>query len=83
MTIHTNRSGEISETVKGKDEEELRKLREQANAIDSPESPFKVIVSVLMLKEGWDGEMDHNRRTSGVFCKVKHFAGADAWSRTS
>lgn len=54
LTIHTNRSGEISETVKGKDEEELRKLREQANAIDSPESPFKVIVSVLMLKEGWD-----------------------------
>ena len=40
--------------MKGKDEEELRKLREQANAIDSPESPFKVIVSVLMLKEGWD-----------------------------
>ena len=54
LTIHTNKSGEISETVKGKDEEELRKLREQANAIDSLESPFKAIVSVLMLKEGWD-----------------------------
>lgn len=54
LTIHTNKSGDISETVKGKDEEELRKLREQANAIDSMESPFKVIVSVLMLKEGWD-----------------------------
>ena len=54
LTIHTNRSGEISENVKGKDEEELRKLREQANSIDSMESPFKVIVSVLMLKEGWD-----------------------------
>lgn len=54
LTIHTNKSGDISETVKGKDEEELKKLREQANAIDSTESPFKVIVSVLMLKEGWD-----------------------------
>ncbi|KKW11188.1 MAG: Type III restriction protein res subunit [Parcubacteria group bacterium GW2011_GWA2_49_9] len=54
LTIHTNKSGDISETVKGKDEEELRKLREQANTIDSMESPFKVIVSVLMLKEGWD-----------------------------
>jgi type III restriction enzyme len=54
LTIHTNKSGEISEKVSGKDEEELRKLREQANAIDSMESPFKVIVSVLMLKEGWD-----------------------------
>src|SRR3989338_3661630 len=29
-------------------------LRNQANTIDSNESPFKVIVSVLMLKEGWD-----------------------------
>src|SRR3989338_6005594 len=54
LTIHTNKSGDISESVSGKDEEELRKLREQANAIDSSESPFKVIVSVLMLKEGWD-----------------------------
>ena len=54
LTIHTNKSGEISETVKGKDEKELIKLRDQANAIDSSESPFKVIVSVLMLKEGWD-----------------------------
>ncbi|NIA02069.1 MAG: DEAD/DEAH box helicase family protein [Nitrospirae bacterium] len=54
LTIHTNRSGEISENVAGKKEEELRKLREQANDIDSSESPFKVIVSVLMLKEGWD-----------------------------
>lgn len=54
LTIHTNKSGDISETVKGKDEEALRRLREQANAIDSLESPFKVIVSVLMLKEGWD-----------------------------
>lgn len=54
LTIHTNESGDISETVKGKDEEELRKLREQANAIDKSESRFKAIVSVLMLKEGWD-----------------------------
>ncbi|OHA62681.1 MAG: type III restriction endonuclease subunit R [Candidatus Wildermuthbacteria bacterium RIFCSPHIGHO2_12_FULL_45_9] len=54
LTIHTNKSGEISETTKGKDEEELRKLRKQANEIDSMGSPFKVIVSVLMLKEGWD-----------------------------
>lgn len=54
LTIHTNRSGEISERVHGKDKEELDRLRVQANAIDSHESPYKVIVSVLMLKEGWD-----------------------------
>ncbi len=54
LTIHTNKSGEISETTTGKKEKELQELRKKANDIDSLESPYKVIVSVLMLKEGWD-----------------------------
>lgn len=54
LTIHTNKSGDISEKVTGKAKEELDRLRKQANEIDSLESPFQVIVSVLMLKEGWD-----------------------------
>jgi len=54
LTIHTNKSGEISESVSGKSREELDLLRKQANKIDSWESPFKVIISVMMLKEGWD-----------------------------
>lgn len=54
LTIHTNKSGDISEKVTGKDKEELNRLRKQANEIDSLESPYGVIVSVLMLKEGWD-----------------------------
>lgn len=54
LTIHTNNNGEISESTSGKKKEELEKLRNEANAIDSLESPYKVIVSVLMLKEGWD-----------------------------
>ncbi len=54
LTIHTNKSGEISESTAGKKEKELKKLRDDANDIDSLESPYKVIVSVLMLKEGWD-----------------------------
>ncbi len=54
LTIHTNKSGEISENVSGKNKDELDLLRKQANDIDSWESPFKVIVSVMMLKEGWD-----------------------------
>jgi type III restriction enzyme len=54
LTIHTNRSGEISETVSGKKEKELQELRKKSNEIDNIESPYKVIVSVLMLKEGWD-----------------------------
>jgi len=54
LTIHTNKSGDIAEKVTGKAKEELDQLRKQANQIDDPESPFQVIVSVLMLKEGWD-----------------------------
>jgi type III restriction enzyme len=54
LVIHTKDNGEISESVSGKKEEELKALRDAANAIDRFDSPHKVIVSVLMLKEGWD-----------------------------
>lgn len=54
LVIHTKNNGEISEASSGRAKEELDRLREQANAIDSPESPWKAIVSVMMLKEGWD-----------------------------
>jgi type III restriction enzyme len=56
FVIHTkdnNGTGELSEnTSKGK--EELRKLRRLVDTVDDYKSPIKVIVSVLMLKEGWD-----------------------------
>ncbi len=54
LVIHTKDNGEISESVTGKKEEELKELRHEANSIDRLDSPYKVIVSVLMLKEGWD-----------------------------
>jgi type III restriction enzyme len=54
LVIHTKDNGEISESVTGKNKEELERLRKQANEIDGSESPYKAIVSVLMLKEGWD-----------------------------
>ena len=54
LVIHTKNNGEISEAATGKAKEELEKLREQSNEIDSLASPYKAIVSVLMLKEGWD-----------------------------
>ncbi len=54
LVIHTKNNGEISEADTGKSKEELDKLRKASNEIDSYESPFKVIVSVLVLKEGWD-----------------------------
>ena len=54
LVIHTNQSGDISEKVTGKAKAELEELRKQANEIDGWDSKYKVIVSVLMLKEGWD-----------------------------
>lgn len=49
LVIHTKNNGELStnKTV-------LEELREQARMIDDPASPVKVVVSVLMLREGWD-----------------------------
>lgn len=54
LVIHTKSNGEISESDSGKSKEELDILRKAANDIDKTESPYKVIVSVLVLKEGWD-----------------------------
>lgn len=54
LVIHTKNNGEISESTSGKGKEELDLLREQANAIDSLASPYKAIISVMVLKEGWD-----------------------------
>ncbi len=54
LTIHTNNNGEVSEADTKKSKEELEKLRKASNQIDDMESNYKAIVSVLMLKEGWD-----------------------------
>ncbi|MBW8077133.1 MAG: type III restriction endonuclease subunit R, partial [Gallionella sp.] len=54
LVIHTKKNGEISEAASGKDKDELERLRKQSNEIDTWMSPDKAIVSVLMLKEGWD-----------------------------
>jgi len=54
LVIHTKNNGEISEASSGKSKDELEKLRKAANDIDSLGSQYKAIVSVLVLKEGWD-----------------------------
>ena len=54
LVIHTKKNGEISESTSGKSKENLDKLREQANSIDGLDSPYKAIISVMVLKEGWD-----------------------------
>lgn len=54
LVIHTKNNGEVSEASSGKAKEELEKLRKEANDIDGLDSPYKAIVSVMMLNEGWD-----------------------------
>ncbi|MBI1747762.1 MAG: DEAD/DEAH box helicase family protein [Acidobacteria bacterium] len=54
LVIHTKNNGEISESTSGKGNEELDILRRQAGEIDGLDSPYKAIISVMMLKEGWD-----------------------------
>ena len=54
FVIHTKRNGEINENVSGKKEEELKELRKFSNEIDNLDNPCKAVISVLMLKEGWD-----------------------------
>ena len=54
LVIHTKSNGQISEASSGKSKEELDALRKLANEIDGRDNPYKAIVSVMMLKEGWD-----------------------------
>jgi type III restriction enzyme len=68
LVIHTKNNGEISEAASGKNQEELEKLRKEANEIDTARSPYKAIVSVLMLKEGWDV------RNVTVICGLRAYA---------
>ncbi len=45
--IHTDKSGEVSK-------KDLDEAREAVRGVDAPDSPINAIVSVLMLREGWD-----------------------------
>lgn len=47
LVIHTDRSGEVSK-------KDLDAAREVARRVDEGDSPVNAIVSVLMLREGWD-----------------------------
>ena len=54
LVIHTKNNGEISEAQSGKAKDVLESLRKQANEIDDADNHYKAVVSVMMLKEGWD-----------------------------
>ncbi len=67
INLHTNLKGKIKwiggrnkgypsfvESEKEISEEDLRILRDLSRDLDSGKSPYRCIVSVLMLREGWD-----------------------------
>jgi len=67
INLHTNLKGKIKKMGSGQDaiyqfvesekditDEDLKALRKLSRELDSNISPFKCIVSVLMLREGWD-----------------------------
>lgn len=54
LVIHTNRKGEITEGAGKARQRELDELREASRKVDEPHTPYRAIVSVLMLREGWD-----------------------------
>ncbi len=47
LIIHTDKSGEVSK-------KDLDKARQVARSVDDEKSPMNCIVSVVMLREGWD-----------------------------
>jgi len=47
LVIHTDKSGNITKA-------DLDALRKAAREVDDPTNPVKVVVSVLILREGWD-----------------------------
>jgi len=51
LTIHVNLSGNARGEIRAA---ELESAREAARQVDGDDSPYAAIVSVLMLREGWD-----------------------------
>ena len=67
LNIHTRLKGRIKTVIRGgrtfkefvenetaMKPEDLRELREMSRDLDSPDSKFRCVVSVMMLREGWD-----------------------------
>lgn len=59
INLHTNlkgsiKKGEFVESEKDINDEDLKALRKLSRELDSNSSPYRCIVSVLMLREGWD-----------------------------
>jgi type III restriction enzyme len=51
LTIHVNMAGKNKGEIK---KDDLEQVRKSAREVDQPDSHYRAIVSVLMLREGWD-----------------------------
>jgi len=67
INLHTNLKGKVQKRGRGQDtfaefvesekdisDEDLKELRKLSRELDNSTSPYRCIVSVLMLREGWD-----------------------------
>lgn len=67
INLHTNLKGKLKKRGRGKDsfvefvesekdisDDDLKELRKLSRELDDSTSPYRCIVSVLMLREGWD-----------------------------
>ena len=54
LVIHTKNNGDIAESASGRGREELEKLRKESREIDRLDNRHRAVVSVMMLREGWD-----------------------------
>ena len=54
LVIHTKKNGEISEAASGQERRGTATPASQSREIDLVREPNKAIVSVMMLREGWD-----------------------------
>lgn len=67
INLHTNLKGKLKKKGRGKDafvefvesereisDDDLKQLRKLSRELDDSTSPYRCIVSVLMLREGWD-----------------------------
>jgi type III restriction enzyme len=67
INLHTNLKGKLKKRKRGEDtyyefiedeseisDEDLRQLRKLSRELDDDTSPYRCIISVLMLREGWD-----------------------------
>ena len=54
LVIHTKKNGEIGEAAQGQTVKELQRMRKAAAEIDNFDNDYAAVVSVLVLREGWD-----------------------------